>query len=51
MQIDINQVIAAYQQEIANLTHRAVLAETSLAVAQQRINKLETAATTPDTEG
>lgn len=42
MEIDINEVLAAYGREIATLTQRAVLAETQVAALQARLSEAET---------
>lgn len=35
MEIDINQILAAYDQQVATLTRRAILAEAQVAALQQ----------------
>ena len=36
MDIDINQILAAYDQQVATLTRRAILAEAQVAALQQQ---------------
>ena len=43
MEIDINEVLAAYGREVAALTQRAILAERQVAALQVKIAKLEEA--------
>lgn len=37
MDIDINQILAAYDQQVAALTRRAILAEAQVMALQQQI--------------
>ena len=44
MEININEVLAAYGREVAALTQRAILAETQVAALQARLSEAETPA-------
>lgn len=41
MNLDIQEVIAAYQAEISTLLSRAIIAETSVKALQHRVAELE----------